>query len=59
MMKELYLHQLIGTNHIKKATLSELKNYKLICKNIGIEWEALDYHLNIESMLQISEKKAA
>ena len=44
---------------LKKATLSELKNYKLICKNTGIEWEALDYHLNIESMLQISEKRAA
>jgi hypothetical protein len=44
---------------LKKATISELKNYKLICKNTGIEWEALDYHLNIESMLQITEKRAA
>ena len=44
---------------LKQATLSELKNYKLICKNTGIEWKNLDYHLNIESMLQISEKRAA
>ncbi len=44
---------------LKKATLTELKNYKLICKNTGIEWEDLDYHLNIESMLQLYEKKVA
>ena len=44
---------------LKNATLSQLKNYKFICKNTGIEWEDLDYHLSIESMLQISEKKAA
>ncbi len=44
---------------LKKATLTELKNYKLICKGTGIEWEDLDYHLNIESMLQISDKKVA
>jgi hypothetical protein len=44
---------------LKKATLAELKNYRLICKNSGIEWEMLDYHLNIESMLYISEKKVA
>ena len=43
---------------LKNATLSQLKNYKFICKNTGIEWEDLDYHLSIESMLQISEKKA-
>lgn len=44
---------------LKNATLSQLKNYKFICKNTGIEWEDLDYHLSIERMLQISEKKAA
>jgi len=44
---------------LKKATLSELKNYKLICKNTGIEWVSLDYHLSIESMLSVSEKIAA
>ncbi len=44
---------------LKKATLTELKNYKLICKNTGIEWETLDYHLSIESMLHLSEREAA
>ena len=44
---------------LKKATFSELKNYKLICKNTGIEWEDLDYHLSIESMLQGLITKAA
>jgi hypothetical protein len=44
---------------LKKATLSELKNYKLICMDTGIEWESIDYHLNIESMLELSSTKAA
>ena len=59
MMEELYLTPIDWYEPLKKATLSELRNYKLICKNTGIEWESLDYHLNIESMLQISEKRAA
>ncbi|CAA6812259.1 MAG: Unknown protein [uncultured Campylobacterales bacterium] len=37
---------------LQKATISELKDYKLICMNTGIEWESIDYHLNIESMLE-------
>jgi hypothetical protein len=44
---------------LKKATISQLKDYKLICMNTGIEWESIDYHLNIESMLEISLKKVA
>jgi len=44
---------------LKKATLSELKEYKLICLNTGIEWESIDYHLNIESMLEASLTKVA
>ena len=36
---------------LKKASIDELKNYKFICMNTGIEWESIDYHLNIESML--------
>ena len=44
---------------LKKATLAELKNYKLICMNTGIEWESIDYHLNIESMLERSSTQAA
>ena len=44
---------------LKKATLSQLKNYKLICLDTGIEWEEIDYHLNIESMLEVSQKDVA
>ncbi len=44
---------------LRKATLSELKEYKLICMDTGIEWESIDYHLNIESMLELSMNSAA
>ncbi len=44
---------------LQEASVSQLKNYKLICLNTGIEWEDIDYHLNIESMLVISEEQAA
>ena len=44
---------------LKNATLADLKNYRFICKNTGIEWEKLDYHLSIESMLYSTEEKAA
>jgi len=44
---------------LRKATLSELKEYKLICMDTGIEWESIDYHLNIESMLEFSLNSAA
>jgi hypothetical protein len=44
---------------LKKASISELKNYKFICMNTGIEWESLDYHLNIESMLEVSLRDVA
>ena len=43
----------------KKASIFELKNYKFICMNTGIEWESIDYHLNIESMLAFSLQKIA
>ena len=67
---EEYLHVKLADNRIistpldwyeplKKATISQLKNYKLICMDTGIEWESLDYHLNIESMLEISVRKIA
>jgi len=36
---------------LKKATIVQIKNWKLICRGTGIEWEDLDYHLNIQSML--------
>ena len=67
---EAYLHVTLDDDRIistpiewyeplKEATLAQLKNYTLICLNTGIEWEDLDYHLNIESMLHISESKVA
>jgi len=67
---EEYLHVKLEDNRIistplewyeplKKATLLQLKDYKLICLNTGIEWECLDYHLSIESMLEGSIKKVA
>jgi len=67
---ENYLHVKLEDNRIistpiewylplKEATISQLKNYKLICLNSGIEWEELDYHLDIESMLEVSLKEVA
>ena len=44
---------------LQKASLSELKNYKFICMDTGIEWESLDYHLSIESILETSFKDVA
>jgi hypothetical protein len=37
---------------LKKASISQLKDYRLICMDTGIEWESIDYHLSIESMLE-------
>ena len=65
-----YLHVKLEDNRIistpmewyeplKKASISELKDYKLICMNTGIEWESIDYHLSIESMLELSLKDVA
>ena len=44
---------------LQSATLEQLKNYSFICMATGIEWEELDYHLNIESMLFASVGKVA
>ena len=65
-----YLHVKLEDNRIistpmewyeplKKASIAQLKDYKLICMNTGIEWESIDYHLNIESMLELSVKDVA
>lgn len=43
---------------LKNATLTQLKNYTFICLGTGIEWEELDYHLSIESMLQLESSVA-
>ena len=44
---------------LKNASISQLKDYTFICMNTGIEWESIDYHLNIESMLELSLKDVA
>jgi hypothetical protein len=44
---------------LENASIAELKNYKFICKNSGIEWQSLDYHLDIESMLKSEFQKEA
>ena len=36
---------------LENASLRQLKNYRFICDKTGIEWEELDCHLSIESML--------
>ena len=67
---DLYLHvkltddRIISTpiswyKALQTATIAQLKEYKFICLDTGIEWEALDYHLNIESMLFATEEKVA
>lgn len=37
---------------LKNATLKQIKNYIFICRKTGIEWPDIDYHLNIEAMIQ-------
>lgn len=44
---------------LKKATIEQLKSYKFICLNSGIEWEELDYQLSVESMLYMTHNIAA
>lgn len=44
---------------LKNATISELKSHRFICNHTGIEWEGLDYHLSIESMLFTSQHMVA
>lgn len=44
---------------LQKATLEQLQNFQFICRGTGIEWEDLDYHLSIESMLVNKPKENA
>lgn len=44
---------------LKKATIAQLKDYRFICADSGIEWQSIDYHLSIESMLEVSLKTVA
>jgi hypothetical protein len=40
-------------SELLNASMTQLKNYRLICDATGIEWEALDYHLSVEAMLDV------
>lgn len=45
---------------LKKLSMEQLMVYRFICQNTGIEWEAIDYQLSIEGMLQtVSHSSAA
>ncbi|MEI6708985.1 MAG: DUF2442 domain-containing protein [Methylococcales bacterium] len=44
---------------LQTATFKQLSDYQFICQGTGIEWEALDYHLSIESMLLSQSKQEA
>ena len=44
---------------LKNASIAQLKEYRFICMNTGIEWSSIDYHLSIEGMLVSSLKKVA
>jgi hypothetical protein len=44
---------------LQQATFQQLNNYRFICKNTGIEWPDLDYHLSIISMMLSDQTKAA
>jgi len=42
---------------LQSATLTQLKDYKLICLGTGIEWEDFDYQLSIEGMLMTNKQE--
>ncbi len=51
--------RIIGTplkwyKELKNASAKELEKWHFICDNTGIEWENLDCHLSVESMLKSS-----
>lgn len=40
------------------ASLKQLTDYRFICRDTGIEWPWLDYHLSIESMMVATARQA-
>ena len=44
---------------LQRATLTQLANYRFICRGTGIEWPELDYHLSIEAMFAESRQEKA
>lgn len=53
------LTPLIWYPELQQATIKQLNNYRFICKNTGIEWPDLDYHLSIAAMMINTQTKAA
>ncbi|MBS4068172.1 MAG: DUF2442 domain-containing protein [Sulfurimonas sp.] len=44
---------------LQRATLTQLTQYRFICRGTGIEWPELDYHLSVEAMLSESRQEKA
>jgi len=44
---------------LQQATLVQLKHYTFICRNTGIEWPDIDYHLSVEAMFANTEHRQA
>lgn len=44
---------------LENASIKALNAYRFICDATGIEWEGLDYHLSIESMLAVQPARLA
>jgi len=44
---------------LQEASVKEVSNYVFICQETGIEWPGLDYHLSIESMLNLQVQQRA
>jgi hypothetical protein len=44
---------------LKNASLTQLGNYRFICRGTGIEWPDIDYHLSIEAMFAESRQTKA
>ncbi|MDY5556507.1 DUF2442 domain-containing protein [Helicobacter sp.] len=63
LIVELQDGRIIGTpiswyKELENASIATLNHYHFICDDTGIEWDELDYHLSILSMLEHSEKIA-
>ena len=64
LIVELEDGRIIGTpiswyKPLQEASINDINDYKFICGNTGIEWEKLDYHLSIISMLESQAIKAS
>ncbi|OQY58267.1 MAG: hypothetical protein B6245_12730 [Desulfobacteraceae bacterium 4572_88] len=44
---------------LRQASLIQLSDYQFICRETGIEWPDLDYHLSIESMMLAEPQRRA